>query len=319
MDLPQLARLALFAAVTSAGAAACAFDDGGVTGDDDDDAPDAAPDLDRDDDGVADVDDNCPDVANAGQQDEDGDGVGNACDNCPHVANADQANEGETVAGAAPDGAGDACDPAPADAGNDILLFEGFDEPDALDAWSTGAGVWAVSGGALRMTTPGLLTTAYLRTTQFEGVALATRVELLAVPPSGGPADTNRAFGALVAYTPDAGAGSGYLCLDYFNPTVASPSGTHNLIALRGSQPYQVEDVVSLGDNLEQGATYDLVHVLEAQDGDLRCQVTSTALPQPSSASGSDGAFDQGFVALRVQYVTAAFAYIVVFAVPPPG
>lgn len=58
---------------------------------------------DRDNDGVADEDDNCPDDANRNQADADGDGVGDACDNCPSVANKGQ----EDTDG---DGVGDACE-----------------------------------------------------------------------------------------------------------------------------------------------------------------------------------------------------------------
>jgi N-acetylneuraminic acid mutarotase len=43
---------------------------------------------DSDGDGIADVSDNCPTVANADQADADGDGVGDACDNCVSIANA---------------------------------------------------------------------------------------------------------------------------------------------------------------------------------------------------------------------------------------
>src|SRR4051812_42835906 len=47
--------------------------------------PDAQsdPSRDRDGDGVADVVDNCPDVANPVQEDEDADHLGDVCDPCP--------------------------------------------------------------------------------------------------------------------------------------------------------------------------------------------------------------------------------------------
>jgi len=61
---------------------------------------------DLDGDGVCDVDDNCPEIANADQVDTDADGIGDACDNCPDIANADQI---DTDA----DGFGDECDNCP--------------------------------------------------------------------------------------------------------------------------------------------------------------------------------------------------------------
>ncbi len=73
-------------------------------------------DEDDDNDGILDVDDNCPLVGNVNQLDSDGDGDGNACDldddndgvldvddNCPLTANADQADADN-------DGIGDVCD-----------------------------------------------------------------------------------------------------------------------------------------------------------------------------------------------------------------
>jgi hypothetical protein len=70
------------------------------------------PNLDWDDDGIANSTDNCPWVANLDQLDADQDSVGNACDNCLIVANHDQHNaDGDSL--------GDACDP---DADNDGLL-----------------------------------------------------------------------------------------------------------------------------------------------------------------------------------------------------
>ncbi len=62
--------------------------------------------TDTDADGSADVVDNCPLVANAGQVDVDGDNHGDACDNCPTASNPDQQDsDGDTI--------GDVCDPSP--------------------------------------------------------------------------------------------------------------------------------------------------------------------------------------------------------------
>jgi len=69
--------------------------------------------ADSDRDGIFNVCDNCPTVANANQADGDGDGVGDACDNCVAVANPDQAN-------ADGDALGDLCDACPYDPDNDI-------------------------------------------------------------------------------------------------------------------------------------------------------------------------------------------------------
>jgi len=58
---------------------------------------------DLDNDGVLDVIDNCPSIANAAQTNSDGDAHGNACDNCSTVTNANQANsDADTI--------GNACD-----------------------------------------------------------------------------------------------------------------------------------------------------------------------------------------------------------------
>ncbi len=58
---------------------------------------------DADKDGIEDMADNCPLVANAGQEDTDSDGFGNACDNCPLVINPYQTDTDG-------DGIGDACE-----------------------------------------------------------------------------------------------------------------------------------------------------------------------------------------------------------------
>ena len=107
------------------------------------DAPlegDAAP-GDTDADGVSNMADNCPTLANGDQHDEDGDGVGDVCDNCPHLANATQANaDGDAV--------GDACDPRPAMAGDTIARFLSFHVvPQDL---STPVGSWTVTNDTFR-------------------------------------------------------------------------------------------------------------------------------------------------------------------------
>ncbi len=62
---------------------------------------DAANDADGD--TVCESQDNCPDLANAGQEDDDDDGIGDACDNCPNVPNAGQEDaDGDNI--------GDACE-----------------------------------------------------------------------------------------------------------------------------------------------------------------------------------------------------------------
>jgi len=60
--------------------------------------------TDGDGDTVANINDNCPLVANTSQADQDRDGVGDACDNCPTVANPDQADSDGN-------GIGNACGP----------------------------------------------------------------------------------------------------------------------------------------------------------------------------------------------------------------
>ncbi|MBH41808.1 MAG: hypothetical protein CL685_03775 [Candidatus Magasanikbacteria bacterium] len=59
--------------------------------------------LDSDNDGILDVNDNCPNVLNQGQDNSDADTYGDACDNCPNDDNQDQSDvDGDSV--------GDVCD-----------------------------------------------------------------------------------------------------------------------------------------------------------------------------------------------------------------
>ena len=78
--------------------ALCTLEFGGTYAGDDTDCAETG-----DQDGIADVCDNCPDDANPDQADGDSDGLGDICDNCPNDANPNQEDGDE-------DGVGDVCD-----------------------------------------------------------------------------------------------------------------------------------------------------------------------------------------------------------------
>ncbi|NOZ85487.1 MAG: hypothetical protein GXP49_04330 [Deltaproteobacteria bacterium] len=67
---------------------------------------------DRDNDGIPDDKDNCPDTPNFNQDNSDNDSFGDACDNCPNITNNDQSDVDK-------DNIGDACDNCPEMAGDD--------------------------------------------------------------------------------------------------------------------------------------------------------------------------------------------------------
>jgi hypothetical protein len=83
--------------------------------------------IDADFDGIEDVNDNCPNVANVNQTDTDNDGVGDDCDACPTIANA---SGGDTDN----DGIFDACDNCIDSANVDQLDYDGDGIGDACDS-----------------------------------------------------------------------------------------------------------------------------------------------------------------------------------------
>lgn len=278
---------------------ACSFDGGGVADDD----VDGSTGADADGDGVRDPADNCVEISNADQRDEDGDDVGNVCDNCPHVANADQADDGDSAGDA-----GDACDPQPDQPGNELLYFEGFDDPDSLDDWRAfNGGMWSISGGALRQADVTGIHTLYLGTTQFDAIELQTHF----VVDSRGP---DAGAGALTAFSTGPGEGAGYLCLAY-DP--AASTGTLNLLTLRGSQVYLDEASGQIGANLVPGDELSMRASLDPDAGTLGCTVDGDELPSPVTIAGDNNLFDRGFVALKTSAMAAHVDYVAVFAINP--
>jgi hypothetical protein len=98
---------------------------------------------DADGDGVRDVDDNCPTIANADQGNEDGDAWGDACDLCPPLAESARVDTDG-------DGVGDACDPNPTTAGDALVLFEGFHH-GLPQAWAM-TGTWTADADSVVVT-----------------------------------------------------------------------------------------------------------------------------------------------------------------------
>src|SRR5207248_2629145 len=81
--------------------------------------------------------------------DEDGDGVDDVCDNCPGIANADQADIDS-------DGVGDACDPAPHTCGDRLARFISFAELNASDDFSPKTNVSIQPGDRFAITANGM-------------------------------------------------------------------------------------------------------------------------------------------------------------------
>lgn len=277
------------------------------TGGDPDASPADAPPGDRDDDGVADADDNCPDVSNPDQADEDGDGVGDLCDNCPGTANANQADRGEVEAGASADGVGDACDPRPSEGGDRLVLF---DPLDTLDAWAAveGGDTWeAVDGAAVQSNdAPGTHHLALAAGDSFDRVAVRTQLTPLAFQGDVG-GDSFRTGGVLALYDPDPGnVGRGYGCT--FFEDVASPAGSELMIIRIGLAIDPIERINTA--DLAVGETYRVALVADAANDVQRC-VGATGAEDYAIESGNND-IDSGTVGLRTRGISAAFDFVTV-------
>ncbi|HYQ71452.1 MAG TPA: thrombospondin type 3 repeat-containing protein [Gammaproteobacteria bacterium] len=90
--------------------------------------------VDRDEDGVINIQDNCPATANLDQANGDNDSIGDACDNCPALDNSGQQDNDL-------DGAGDACDADDDNDGLDDVVESGVLSTNPLVIDSDGDGL----------------------------------------------------------------------------------------------------------------------------------------------------------------------------------
>jgi hypothetical protein len=166
---------------------------------------------DMDQDGIANLADNCPTIANADQANEDGDKFGDACDPCPIDAN-------DSPVDSDGDGVADACDPHPNAAGDKIVLFEGFHAGIP--------GTWTVVGTAAAGTNEIALTTVANNHTAVVApvgpLGNATLTASLIVDMQVGSADS----AATITMPYDASTDEGIFC-ELYAPNAGSSNGRY--------------------------------------------------------------------------------------------
>ena len=285
----------LCAALTLLASAACSFqpraanhgDAGG------DDAPgDVGPDgpADTDGDGVPDVIDNCPTMANANQRDHDVDGRGDVCDLCPHIP---ESSDTDTDG----DGVGDACDPRPSTPGDHIALWDGFYDANDIASWPPSAGATlSVSQGRLVVGNP---TASFLYTfppgIQFSNAYAVTSVRVTAT--------------AAASSGPFVQMQNGNNAIDqaYWCTLAASTNG--NTATAYGFWPTQPGETTSVAWPGTFGVTTDVVMTDQLSGAAHTCTLSQGAkMVSPGTGIGPHA----GVVILGAQYATAAFDYLFV-------
>ncbi|MFN0246807.1 MAG: thrombospondin type 3 repeat-containing protein [Kofleriaceae bacterium] len=130
---------------------------------------DADPTADTDGDGVFDVADNCPTLANSDQRDYDTDQRGDPCDRCPHIADASDPDQDN-------DGVGDDCDPYPADGGEVRQRWTSFHAVTEINGWSA-ISAWDVNTMGVAPTSS-IVTSGLQPTTPTGKLAASTMVRI---------------------------------------------------------------------------------------------------------------------------------------------
>lgn len=283
--------------------------------------PDAKP-ADKDNDGVPDAKDNCPNVANPLQRDHDADGLGDICDNCPHLANPIQEDNDE-------DSVGDLCDPHPAISGDRIAMFDGFYDDGAglPSGWLSQAGdasTWSRSGGFLRQTggdaNERIIT--WLQSSGFSNEAIDVKVRIDEVPPFATGQSGVRTAGALVDFVGGTVPAHYYLCVP--RDDLSMSTTTEAFIYRQEDGQFFQGDHQAWGSEMAPGMTYTMTVALgedmtrDPPDGNARCHVAAAAGPLDLTYSGQLLAAETGSAGLRTNGVKASFDYVVVYELGGP-
>ncbi len=262
--------------------------------------------ADPDDDGVPTSTDNCPMEPNSDQADEDSDDHGDACDNCPTIANQDQDNVGEVNAGQAADDLGDACDPRPAEAGDAIAFFDGFNGLSLQAGWEAN-GTWTLVGDGTieqRDTTEGASRELYRADTDVDMVV----VEAITEPITRFGSDYG--FGSIIAALPlNNEIDSAYACVLGDTSATSGPSAIlaiHRAVGLStflsgASAPEPVP-----------GTRYSSRLYYRQADNEIQCEYGSGSLLVHNSDLGS------GTFGLRTFSMTARVYSVVVYSLGGP-
>lgn len=249
---------------------------------------DATP-ADLDGDGIANAADNCPTTPNPNQYNEDGDSFGDACDPCPPVAdNAPLDSDNDGVA--------DACDPRPTQAGDKIVLFEGF--RGALPAAWNQFGTWTVANGVASTDATGGRATLTIAGPTTGHLSVSSELTLDGLAGSG-----------------DASVG----VLDAYDHTVAPRKGVHCHLTRWGTNTPLA--VVPLHDAPEHDAPFEMTigkrytitqrhdgtdYTCSAQNGGAQQTITTTSALAPNVPE----------IGLRLTHAAATFRWVMVVANP---